>query len=216
LGDAAQALANGRGDDAEAQYRGILERDTAEGEAAYGRAATAARRLGDMAYPADPHKALSAYRQAVILDPGNPEGWNMVGLLLQRAGDMDEAAQAFERVMELGAKSGNQRVVAAATGNLGLIAQERGELERAETHLLESLTLHEELAMDEGIAAASGNLGGLYHLRGDSSRACSHWARAVGLYEAIDDHPMAEKIKARMSEAGCGAGGGNGGEPAPD
>lgn len=210
LGEAAQALAAGRRDAAEALFRDILDRDTAEGEAAYGRAATAARHLGDMAYPTDAAKALADYRQAVILDPGNPEGWNMVGLLLQRAGEMDEAEQAYERVLELGAKSGNQRVLAAATGNLGLIAQERGEVERAESHLLKSLSLHEELAMDEGIAAASGNLGTLYSERGDAARACSHWARAVGLYEGIGAHPMAEKIKGLMDEAGCGAGGGGG------
>lgn len=225
LDEAAQALANGRGDDAEAQYRDILDRDSAEGEAAYGRAATAARRLGDMAYPADPHKALAAYRQAVILDPGNPEGWNMVGLLLQRSGDMDEARQAYERVLDLGGASGNRKVVAAATGNLGLIAQEQGKGEQAEALLLKSLSLHEELAMDEGIAAASANLGSLYGQRGNSARACSHWARAVGLYEGIGAAPMAEKIKGQMDDAGCGAASGNGagredagGEatPAPD
>lgn len=208
LDEARQALADGRMESAEALFREVLDRGAAEGEAAYGRAATAARHLGDMAYASDPEKALAAYRQAVILDPGNPEGWNMAGLLLQRAGDLDEARQAFERVRELGAKSGNKRVVAAATGNLGLIAQEKGDWERAETHLLESLALHEELAMDEGIAAASGNLGALYNQRGEGARACSHWARAVGLYEELGAAAMVEKIKERMGDAGCGADGG--------
>ncbi len=132
----------------------------------------------------------------------------MVGLLLQRAGELDEAVWAFERVQELGAKLGNQRVVAVATENLGLIAQEKGEMERAEDHLLESLALHEELAMDEGIAAASGNLGVLYNERGDAARACSHWARAAGLYEELGALPMAEKIKDRMKDAGCAPVGG--------
>ncbi len=62
LGEAAQALAEGRMETAEALYREVLDRGAAEGEVAYEEAATAARHLGDMAYAGDPKKSLAAYR----------------------------------------------------------------------------------------------------------------------------------------------------------
>ena len=45
------------------------------------------------------------YAEVVKLDPEDPDGWNMLGLLRTRVGDLDGAIAAFERVLALSNKT---------------------------------------------------------------------------------------------------------------
>ena len=125
---------------AEAIFEHVLERK--KGEAASKEAAAAARHIGALAYLHDTQKALSAYTEAVELDPEDPDGWNMLGHLRDRVGDLDGAIAAYGRVLALGDKAKDKGVVAAALGNLGTVYETRGELDKAEEYHLKALALH--------------------------------------------------------------------------
>ena len=127
IDDALKELKQGRTAIAEAIFQEVLDRRAAEGEAANQQAAEAARHLGALAYLHDTQKALRAYRRAVELDPQNPEGWNQLGHLLRRVGELDEAETAYRKVLSLGESTKDPSVTAAAYGNLGLVYQTRGD-----------------------------------------------------------------------------------------
>ncbi|KKK73245.1 hypothetical protein LCGC14_2895770, partial [marine sediment metagenome] len=121
----------------------VKERRKAEGAAALKEAASAARHIGALAFLHDTDKALAAYREAVDLDPDNADGWNRLGYLLRRTGDLDNAEQACRRVLALGNRVDNQELLAVATGNLGILYSTRGDLDRAEEMYGKSLALNE-------------------------------------------------------------------------
>ncbi|HUS96471.1 MAG TPA: tetratricopeptide repeat protein, partial [Hyphomicrobiaceae bacterium] len=117
------------------------------------------RQKGALAFLHDTQSALSAYRKAAELDPDDAEGWNNLGRLLHRVGEIDRAIEAYERVLALGNRSSNKAVTAVASGNLGTLFQTRGELDQAEQMYRKSLDLNEALGRKEGMANQYGNLG---------------------------------------------------------
>ncbi len=46
--------------------------------------------------------------------PGNPQGWNRLGHLLMRAGNLSTAEGAYGKVLALGEKTGDKGLIAAA------------------------------------------------------------------------------------------------------
>ena len=79
-------------------------------------AAMAARQLGALDFDHDTDKAIAAYREAVDLDPENADGWNHLGHLLRRTGDLDGAEHAYGQVLSLGNIAYDDEGVATATG----------------------------------------------------------------------------------------------------
>ena len=203
---ALKQVAEGKTEGAEAIFQQVLDHRKAEGEAASKEAAAAARHIGALAYLHDTKKALSAYAQAVELDPDNPDGWNMLGLLQKRLGNLGSAIKAFDRVLALGNKVDDKAVVAAAHGNLGLVYETRGDLAKAEEYHLKSLALSEELGRKEGMAHQYGNLGLVYRTRGDLAKACEAWAKSRHLFEELGAKERVEQVRGLMEEARCGQG----------
>ena len=101
LQEALALLERGDTSGAEGIFQRILEQKIAEGKKADREAAVAARHLGSLAYLHDTEKAIRAYRQATELDPENSEGWNQLGPLLHRIGDLEGAENAFETVRKI-------------------------------------------------------------------------------------------------------------------
>lgn len=97
-----------------------------------------------MAFLDNTEEALRWYRRAVELDPGNADGWNRLGHLYHRTGQLDQAEAALRKVVTLGEANGGIEAIAVGTGNLGLIYRTR-ELDRAEAMHKNSLALRDDL-----------------------------------------------------------------------
>jgi len=151
-------IASGKTGKAQAIYREILLKKKAEGETANREAAEAARRLGALAFLHDTEAALDAYRESVLLEPENDVGWNQLGHLLRRTGDIDEAIRAYTQVGNIGRKKDNQELIAISYGNLGILYQIRGDLDQAEAMYRKSLAIDEALGRQGGMAIQYGNL----------------------------------------------------------
>jgi protein O-GlcNAc transferase len=178
-------LREGEFEAAEALFAAIGEAKAAEGAAANKEAAHAFRNLGNIAFLHDTDKAMRAYVKATELDPDDPDGWNQLGLLQRRAGELDASVRSFEHVLALGNRLEDRGWVAAATGNLGLIYRRRGDLEQAEAMHRKSLALNEALDRKEGMATDYGNLGLIYQTRGDLDQAEAMHRKSLAIEEAL-------------------------------
>ena len=138
-------LREGRPDAAEALFRDIKEERRALGESALKDAARAARHIGALAFYHDTQKALEAYREAVALDPDDADGWNRLGHLRKRLGDLDGARVAYEKVISLGNRASDKSLIAVATGNLGMLLIEKGDQADGCKMLADALQLFEEI-----------------------------------------------------------------------
>jgi tetratricopeptide (TPR) repeat protein len=92
-------LHEGKTEAAEMLFTRIGEAKAAQGVAMNKEAAYAFRNLGNIAFSYDTQKAMHAYTRATKLDPGNPEGWNRLGELQFRIGELEKAVRSFERAL---------------------------------------------------------------------------------------------------------------------
>ena len=183
---ALKQLEQGETGAAESIFQEILDTKKAGGrDANRGAAAAAGRHPGALYFLHDTQNAVSAYEEAVTLDPDDPDGWNQLGAMRYRLGQLDAAVQAYDRVQHLGNAAEDKTVIAVALGNLGLIYHTRGDLEKAEKYQLKSLALNEELGRTEGMASAYGNLGLIYRRRGDLEKAEEYLLNSLALNEEL-------------------------------
>ena len=163
----------------------IKKKDHIESKQQAQQTAQAYRNLGALAFLDNTQEALQAYRQATQLDPDNADGWNQLGHLLDRIGDLDEAITAYNTVLTLGKQHGDNQEIVAAYGNLGIAYQTRGDLDKAIEFHQKALTLFEALDNKEGMANAYGNLGDVYQTRGDLDKAIEFHQKTLTLDEAL-------------------------------
>lgn len=101
--------------------------------------AEALRHLGSLAFLHDTQKALNTYQRSTVLDPDNLDGWNQLGHLYKRIGELENAENAFMNVLKL-ARS-DQAGQAVAYSKLGFVYQIRGEMDKAIAYWNKSLKL---------------------------------------------------------------------------
>jgi tetratricopeptide (TPR) repeat protein len=162
----------------------IAELEQARGKATSGEAALY-RQRGALAFLEDTHAALRHYAKACELAPDAPQGWNQLGQLLERVGELDAAIAAYEKVLTLGNNAADKMVIAVATSNLGNIYNARGDLARAEEMYCKALMLDEELGTRLGMASSYCNLAGVYSTRGDLARAEEMCRKALKIEEEL-------------------------------
>jgi protein O-GlcNAc transferase len=185
--EALAALAQGRTEAAKAIFAKTVEKaaEGAAGAAANREAAEAARHLGALAFLDNTEEALRWYRRAVELDPANTDGWNQLGHVYRRTGQLDQAEAAYRKVITLGEANGDMKAIAMGTGDLGLIYRTRGEFDRAEEMHRKALAIDEKLSRQEGMARGYGNLGVIYQTRGELDRAEEMHKKALGIEEKL-------------------------------
>ena len=182
---ALKELEKGNTIQAENIFRQVLQDKAKEGKEANKEAGKAARHLGALAFFHDTTGSMDAYQQAVKLDPENFDGWNQLGHLQNRTGDLDGALRSYNHVLRIGEAESQRVWLAVAYGNLGNIYQTRGDLEKAEEYYLKSLGINEELGRKEGMANQYGNLGIIFQARDDLEKAEKYYLKALAINEEL-------------------------------
>ena len=196
LTEAVTALAQRKGSSIDAALKALAKNNPIKAKAIFRQiiedkavnireAATAQRHLGALAFLYNTQEALIAYRRATQLDPKNASGWNQLGRLYSRTGQLDEAIKAYRKVLEIGEADGSQVLVATGYGNLGNVYKVRGELDRAETMHKKALAINEQLGSKEGMAINYGNLGNVYQIRGELDRSETMHKKALAINEQL-------------------------------
>ena len=148
-------------------------------------AAEAYRNLGALAFLDNTQEALQAYRRATQLDPDDVEGWNQLGHLLKRAGDLDEAISAYSKVLALGETHQDQSEIAIAYSSLGLAYHILGESDKALEFHQKSLAIEENLGDKKGLAVQYINLGLVYQSRGELEKAIELYNKSLAITESL-------------------------------
>jgi len=178
---ALEALKNGNTELAKQRFI-----DTAQqGEQHAQQTAEAYRNLGALTFNDNTQQSLDAYRRATQLDPDNADGWNQLGHLFDRVGELDNAIHAYNQVLKFGETHNDKKAISIAYGNLGLVYLTKGDLDKAMEFFEKSLKLHEELEIKEGIAKDYGNLGNVYRTKGDLDKAIEFHEKALKLNEEL-------------------------------
>ena len=182
------ALTEGNTALAEDIYQKRLHRQEAQTKASGKKQAETHRNLGALVFLHDTRLALEQYRKATVLNADEPEGWNQLGHLLCRTGDLSGARSAYQEVLRLASNSDDGQVLkAVAYGNLGIVHQTRGELDQAVEMYQKALELDAELSHKEFMANAYGNLGTVFQIRGELDQAVEMHQKALELDAELGD-----------------------------
>lgn len=119
----------------------------------------------------DPEGAVDAYRKALDLDAGLPDGWLNLGRLLHEQGALGEAERCYRRAVEL------QPEEPVALFDLGVALQDQERFAEAAT------AYERALALDDTFADAHFNLSAVYEALGDRQTAFRH----LKSYKALID-----------------------------
>ena len=181
---ALQELEQGNTAKAQVIFAEVLRTKEEEGKQA-NKEAAAARHLGALAYMNNPKEALLAYQKATELDLDNADGWNQLGNLLYRTGEIAQAEDAYRKVLALAEAHQDKEKQAWALGNLGIVYRTRGDLDKAEEMHRKALELDQALGSKEGLAKQYASLGLVYRTRGELDKAEEMHRKALALNQAL-------------------------------
>ncbi len=177
-------LKDGKTDEAEALLRRLAEKDVAEGAQANKRAAQRFRQIGAYAFLNNTKKALDAYARAAELDPDDPEGWNRLGQLQLRYGDLKAARASFEKLLALRNRIDDPRIEYYARVALGETDEAAGNREPALDQYEQATVLIKALAnRDPNNAEWQRDLSVSYERVGDIRAARGDRDGALKAYE---------------------------------
>jgi len=162
--------------------------------------AAALRHIGSLAFLHNTQKALDSYQRSTELDPDNLSGWNQLGHLYRRIGELENAENAYTNILKL--VGSDQAWQAAAYGNLGLVYRTRGDLDQAVEFYQKSLAINQELGRKEGMAADYGNLGIVYRTRGDLDQAVDYWKKSLALFTKVGAAREIEVVQSLLDDVG--------------
>jgi len=136
------------------------------------------RGRGALAYANNTHESLGHYQRATQLDPNNVEGWNQLGHLHQRLGELEQAMKDYKNVNDLATEPAHRAV---SYGNMGIIFQTQGDLEQAMTMYQKALDINTDLGHKEGMANQYGNMGLVFKTQGDLEQAMAMYQKALDI-----------------------------------
>ncbi|MEY3220901.1 MAG: hypothetical protein RIT27_2258 [Pseudomonadota bacterium] len=179
---ALEALKNGNTELAKQRFLATAQ----QGEQHAQQTAEAYRNLGALTFGENTDESLKAYRRATQLDPDNADGWNRLGTLFLRIGELDNAIHAYNQVLKLGEIHDDQEKIAWGYGNLGNVYRTKGDLDKAIEFYEKALKINEELGRKEGIALNYSGLGNVYFTKGDLDKAIEFYEKALKLNEELE------------------------------
>jgi tetratricopeptide (TPR) repeat protein len=122
-----------------------------------------------------PDEAISLFRRALIMEPGNPLLWLNLGIAQQHRGDYDKALDSFQHALFI------DEDLDEAWFSMGLIYFEMEQLDLAED------CYHSALALNDASPKIWNNLGVLYFTGGNYEEARHCFEEAVALIPLYEE-----------------------------
>lgn len=117
-----------------------------------------------------------------------------------RAGEYEEALEAFERARDLFAMEGDPEGESEALGNMGVVCIELERWDDARRFLDEALDLCEATGDQLNKGKVLGNLGMMYARQGDSDRATRAYEESVAIFQDLGEAGFEKDVARQLSK----------------
>jgi putative nucleotidyltransferase with HDIG domain len=118
---------------------------------------------------------------------GAAQAVNLMAIVRQGMGRLDEAVTLYERARRAAVECGEDSLVAMVDQNLGTIAAIRGEAGQAIAHYRSSLAVHRRRGLDANSARLLNNLGMLYATLRRWEAAANAYDQALAIFASAGD-----------------------------
>jgi tetratricopeptide (TPR) repeat protein len=125
----------------------------------------------------------------MIQEEGSPEAGALKeqGIKLFRYGEYEEAAELFEKAVNLYEEAGDQKGQAEMLNNVGAVRTQEERWDDAKAVFAQARSMFQSLGDEGGQAQTLGNLGTMYRYQGDSDAAVEHLKEAIELFRRVED-----------------------------
>jgi putative nucleotidyltransferase with HDIG domain len=118
---------------------------------------------------------------------GAAQAVNLMAIVSQGMGRLDEAVALYERARDAALQCDEDSLVALVDQNLGTIAAIRGDVRRAIAHYRSSLSIHRRRGLDANSARLLNNLGMLYATLRRWEAAAAAYDQALAIFASAGD-----------------------------
>lgn len=133
------------------------------------------------------HEAALEMSRALKLPQSESQALVNLGLIYATMGEMNRAAECFEKALAIAHATGDRRGESAALGNLGVAYADLGEIGKAIESLERQLEIARETGDRRGEGNALGNLGRAYHSTGEAHKAVALFQEQLSIAREIGD-----------------------------
>ena len=122
------------------------------------------------------------------------------GIDAYRAGEYEEALEAFEQARDLAAEAGDREAEIEALGSLGVVYVELERWDDAHRFLDQALDTCEETGDQINKGKVLGNLGMMYARQGDEESAAEAYERAIAIFRDLGESGYEKDIARQLSK----------------
>lgn len=122
------------------------------------------------------------------------------GIDAYRAGEYEEALEAFEQARNLSAETGYREGEIEALGSMGVVSVELERWDQARQYLDEAVSICDETGDQFNKGKVLGNLGMLYARQDDEERAAEAYEQAIAIFEELGETGYQKDIARQMSK----------------
>ncbi|ESP93673.1 tetratricopeptide repeat protein, partial [Pseudoalteromonas luteoviolacea 2ta16] len=140
---------------------------------------------GSLTYLYESKQTLKDFVRATQLNPEHISARNRAGHIYKRIGELGSALQAYQHVLNLAEKTGDNESKSVSYCNMGNVYQIKGELDKALEYYQKSLEINESFGRKEGMANEYGNMGVVYRIQGELDMALEYYQKSLELNESF-------------------------------
>ena len=122
------------------------------------------------------------------------------GIDAYRAGEYEEALEAFEQARKLAAEAGDRETEVEALGSLGVVHVELERWDDAHQFLDQALDVCDETGDQINKGKVLGNLGMMYARQGDEENAAEAYEQAIAIFQDLGESGYEKDIARQLSK----------------
>ncbi len=122
------------------------------------------------------------------------------GLDAYRAGEYEEALEAFARARSLFSEAGDRSAEASVLNDMGVVYVQLEAWDKAQQALDSSLAIRQELTDRSGEAMTWGNMGMLYARQGDDEEAVKAYEQSIAIFRELGERGNEKAISRQLSK----------------